>query len=248
MSVSKERKDKKIMNKHTILAFASLAFLLSSGCTNTDTLSNLEPQPAASPVADYGKKLEILERLQYQDSTLNRMTEILTIAWPTLFQQQSEAELWNAYFSLTWHIRPDEQEKVRKELSTVHRELQSYLELQQEGILPAKSVQVKSLAAKRNAEDDGYLVTADYLLTLRDGSTKEIQVELNADDYFMESFNPRFFTVYTGETLPEPRNEQEELRRNFIMKALDYYIVLKMTYEETLEMIDMKPDQMSVLE
>ena len=56
----------------------------------------------------------------------------------------------------------------------------------------------------------------------------------------METFNPRFNTIATGEYLPQPKNEHAELRREFILRALDYNVIKKMTYDEILEMIDMK--------
>ncbi|MFA4135302.1 MULTISPECIES: hypothetical protein [unclassified Brevibacillus] len=218
--------------------FLLLSVVTIAGCTaNNNALSmQASPQP---PLVDYNKKLEILDRLENHDTTLSRMTEILTIEWHHLFTQKNEEDLWNTYFDLTWNLRPDEKERVKKELSTTHKELSTYLEMQKKGILPAKEVHVKNIMAERNTDNDGYLVKVCYLLTLNDGSSKEIWVELHADDN-METFNPRFNTIATGENLPEPQNEQEELRRQFIFRALDYNVIKKMTYDEILEMIDMK--------
>ncbi|KMZ42487.1 MULTISPECIES: hypothetical protein [Bacillales] len=218
--------------------FLLLSVVSIAGCTTSNNASSMQASPQPQSV-DYNKKLEILDRLENHDTTLSRMTEILTIEWHHLFTQKNEEDLWNTYFYLTWNLRPDEKELVKKELSTNHKELATYLEMQKKGILPAKEVHVKNIMAERNPNNDGYLVKAGYLLTLNDGSSKEIWVELNADDN-METFNPRFNTIATGENLPEPKNEQERLRRDFILRALDYNVIKKMTYDEILEMIDMK--------
>lgn len=233
------------MNKKYLI---SLSVLLIAGCTannnqvpmvhtGNNEVSMVQNNP--NPVVDYRKKLEILDRLENHDTTLSRMMELLSIEWHHLFTQKDENNLWNTYFSLTWNIRPDEKEQVKRELSTVHKEFANYLNMQKQGILPAKNVTVNNLSAERNSTDDGYLVKASYLLTLNDGTTKEVKVELNADDN-METFNPRFNTIATGENLPEPKNEHEELRREFILRSLDYNVIKKMTYDEILEMIDMK--------
>ncbi|MDR9505880.1 hypothetical protein [Brevibacillus agri] len=222
------------MNKKFSLLFLVTAISMT-GCTTTNSAEPVQASPQP-PKADYRKKLEILDRLENHDTTLSRMTEILAIEWQRLFTQENEEKLWDTYFSLTWNVRPDEKEKVKKELSAIHPEFASYLALQKQGILPAKSVTIKNLMADRNKENTGYLVKATYLLTLNNEATKEIQVELNADDN-METFNPRFHTVATGENLPEPQNEQERLRQEFILRALDYNVIKKMTYEEVLEMM-----------
>ncbi|OUQ85142.1 hypothetical protein B5G50_28415 [Brevibacillus brevis] len=218
--------------------FLLLSVVTIAGCTTNNNALSMQASPQP-PLVDYNKKLEILDRLENHDTTLSRMTEILTIEWHHLFTQKNEEDLWNTYFYLTWNLRPDEKERVKKELTTTHKELATYLEMQKKGILPAKEVHVKNIMAERNPDNDGYLVKACYLLTLNDGSSKEIWVELNVDDN-METFNPRFNTIATGENLPEPKNEQEELRREFIFRALDYNVIKKMTYDEILEMIDMK--------
>ncbi|WP_429844150.1 hypothetical protein [Brevibacillus sp. FIR094] len=219
--------------------FLLLSVVSIAGCTTSNNASSMQASPQPQSV-DYNKKLDILDRLENHDTTLSRMTEILTIEWHQLFTQKNEEDLWNTYFYLTWNLRPNEKELVKKELSTTHKELATYLEMQKKGILPAKEVHVKNIMAERNSNNDGYLVKASYLLTLKDGTTKEVWVELNADDY-METFNPRFNTIATGENLPEPKNEQERLRREFILRALDYNVIKKMSYDEILEMIDMKP-------
>ncbi|TKI59129.1 hypothetical protein E8L90_29095 [Brevibacillus antibioticus] len=219
--------------------FLVLSVVSIAGCTTSNNASSMPASPQPQSV-DYNKKLEILDRLENHDTTLSRMTEILAIEWHHLFTQKNEEDLLNTYFYLTWNLHPEEKERVKKELSTTHKELATYLDMQKKGILPAKEVHVKNIMAERNPDDDGYLVKACYLLTLNDGSSKEVWVELNADDN-METFNPRFDTLDIGESLPEPKNEQEELRREFILRALDYNVINKMTYDEILEMIDMKP-------
>ncbi|MFC8689293.1 hypothetical protein [Brevibacillus porteri] len=218
--------------------FILLSAVSIVGCSTSNNAVAKPESPHPTPV-EYSKKLEILDRLENHDSTLSRMTEILAIEWHHLFSQKNEEDLWNTYFYLTWNLRPNEKERVRSELSTTHKELATYLDMQKQGTLPAKEVSIKNIMAERNSNNDGYLVKASYLLTLKDGTTKEVRVELNADDY-METFNPRFNTIATGENLPEPKNEQERLRREFILRALDYNVIKKMTYDEILEMIDMK--------
>lgn len=93
------------------------------------------PQPQ---LVNYNKKLEILDRLENHDTTLSRMTEILTIEWHHLFTQKNEEDLWNTYFYLTWNFRPDEKERVKKELTTTHKELATYLDMQKKAFFPQR--------------------------------------------------------------------------------------------------------------
>ncbi len=218
-----------------LLTVTTLAACSYTSTPPTDAQYNTKISSDSASIEGYKKKIEILDKLENRETTLSRMTELLIDEWPALFQQPNEAELWKAYSTLTWHIRPDEQDRLKKEMSK-HPEYLQYLELQKKGLLPAKSVSITNVESHRNNLGLGYIVKVNYKLTLKNGSSKEVYVELNADDS-METFNPRFNTIERGETLPEPKTEQEEWRRQFILRTLDYNITKKMTYEELLEIL-----------
>ncbi|RAP17463.1 hypothetical protein C2W64_00763 [Brevibacillus laterosporus] len=220
------------MKKIIFFSFVFVTLLAISACGNSNEVSSQKESK------NYQKKIEILERVENKDSTLSRMTNLLINEWPVLFKQSSEAELWKSYCRLTWHVEKDEQEQLKKNL-THHPEYLSYVDLLKKGILPARSVTVKEVNTQRNTENLGHLVKVTYDLLLKDGTTKELQVTLNADDN-METFNDRFVPMVAGadNVIPEPKNEQEELYRRFLLKLLDYNVSKKMTHEEFIEILN----------
>lgn len=220
------------MKKIVFLCSVFLSLFVISACGNVNQVSS---QQASK---NYQKKIDILEKVENRDSTLSRMTDLLIDEWPVLFKQPTEEELWKSYCRLTWHVEKDQQEQLKKDLIH-HPEYLSYVELLKSGVLPAKEISIKEVNSKRNSENLGYLVKVNYNLLLKDGTTKELQVELNADDN-METFNDRFVQMVAGadEVIPEPTNEQEELYRRFLLKLLDYNVSKKMTREEFIEILN----------
>ena len=151
-----------------------LAFLMML-CTPLTACSEQNSPPTislpSSPTINFEEKLEIVKEVQDDWDPLSLMSIKLITDWPKLFTLSDESQLFPAYARMTWHVRQEDQERLKRDLAN-HLEFKQYQELYKQGILPAQSYRVKNLSASWDEQKKEYKLDVVYEVILKNGSKK----------------------------------------------------------------------------
>jgi hypothetical protein len=137
---------------------------------------------------------------------------------------------------MTWHVRPADQERLKRDLAN-HLEFKQYQELYQQGILPAQSYRVKNLSASWDEKQKEYKLDVIYGVTLKNGSEKEISVTMNVRNNQTEFINQKFNTAPSEEPAPTPKDKQEKFYQEFIFSSLSPNEIRKLNSEQAQKLL-----------
>jgi hypothetical protein len=210
-----------------------LMFLVMLSIPLTTACSTSSP---SSPTIKFEEKLEIVKEVQDDWDPLSLMSIKLITDWPKLFTLSDESQLFPAYARMTWHVRPADQERLKKDLAN-HLEFKQYHELYQQGVLPAQSYRVKNLSASWDEQKKEYKLDVVYEVILKSGNKKDIPVTLNVRNNQTEFINQKFNTAPSEEPAPAPKDKQEEFYQEFIFSSLSPNEIRKLTSEQAHKLL-----------